>query len=86
MALTAWEVTGDRPVRDGARRFETIWTVEPDAVRVVAGAAAALASHRRPELVHARAGRLADPPPAPPDLASTTALMNRVVGYLAARG
>ena len=85
VALTAWEVPDDRPVPDGARRFETIWTVEPDAVRHVARAAAALAARAEPGLIRERAARLDDgQPPPPPDLGSVMALMGRCVDYLGA--
>jgi DICT domain-containing protein len=81
VALTAWERTADEPVRDSARRFETIWTVEPDAVRQVTARAAELAGRVQPEL----ARRLDDrPTPTPPDLVHVLALMNRCLAYVAA--
>ena len=83
VALTAWEVGEPRPVPDPARRFEVIWTVEPDAVRHVARAAAALAAAVDANLVRTRARRLEEePPPPPPDLQSVMALMNRCIAYL----
>jgi DNA-binding transcriptional MerR regulator len=83
LPLAAWEVGEPRPVPDPARRFEVIWTVEPDAVRHVARAAAALAATVDADLVRMRARRLEEePPPPPPDLASVMALMNRCVAYL----
>ena len=85
VALTAWEVGEPREVPDAARRFEAIWTVDPDAVRHVARAAAAQAAHVEPELIRTRARRLeAEPPPAPPDLQSVMALMGRCIAYLGA--
>ena len=85
VALTAWEVLEDEPVADGARRFETLWTVEPDAVRHVARAAAALAARAEPALIRGRAARLDDGrPPPPPDIDSVMALMTRCVAYLGA--
>ena len=85
VALTAWEVPAVDEVADGQRRFETVWTVEPDAVRHVARAAAALAARVEPELIRERAGRLDDGrPPPPPDLGSVMALMGRCVEYLGA--
>jgi MerR family transcriptional regulator, light-induced transcriptional regulator len=83
VAMTAWEVTAAADVSDGARQFETIWTVEPDAVRHVANRAAALAAEVDPGLVAARAGRLRDRPAPPPDLDSVMALMSRCLAYLA---
>jgi DICT domain-containing protein len=86
VALTAWEVTDQRAGADSARRFETIWTVEPEAVRAVVAAAAAVAARTEPELIRTRARRLEERrPPPPPDLESVMALMNRCVSYLSAR-
>jgi MerR family transcriptional regulator, light-induced transcriptional regulator len=84
VALTAWEVTAERSVPDKDRRFETIWTVEPEAVRTVATAAAALAARTDPELVETRARRLTEQPPPPAELSGVMALMNRCIAYLAA--
>jgi MerR family transcriptional regulator, light-induced transcriptional regulator len=81
VALTAWELTADAPMPDAARRFETLWTVEPAAVRRVAARAAELAGAIDPRLRR----RLDDrPAPSPPDLTEVMALMNRCVAYLAA--
>ena len=86
VALTAWELTGERADADGERRFETIWTVEPDAVRSVVAAAAAVAARTEPELIRTRARRLEERrPPPPPDLESVMALMNRCAAYLGTR-
>ncbi len=84
VALAGWELTAERSVADAERRFETIWTVEPEAVRLVAGAAAALAARSEPELVRTRARRLSEQPPPPADLSGVMALMNRCISYLAA--
>jgi DICT domain-containing protein len=83
VALSAWEVMGDQPVADGARRFETIWTVEPEAVRAVAQVAAGLAARSEPELIATRARRLEDQPPPAVDLSGAMALVNRCIAYLA---
>ena len=80
VALTAWERTADEAVPDAERGFETIWTVEPDAVRHVAARAAELAARVDPELVRPLDDR---PTPPPPDLADVFALMNRCLAYLA---
>jgi len=85
VALTAWEVTDQRPGPDSARRFETIWTVEPEAVRHVARAAAAVAARTEPELIRTRARRLDErPPPPPSEIEDVMALMNRCIAYLGA--
>jgi MerR family transcriptional regulator, light-induced transcriptional regulator len=81
VAMTAWELAREGRVADADRRFETIWTVEPDAVRHVADAAAAMAAATEPAL----AGRLAERPAAPPpDLGSVMALVSRCIAYIAA--
>jgi DICT domain-containing protein len=80
VALTAWELTADAPVPDAARRFETVWTVEPDAVREVAACAAELAAAIDPKLIRPLAER---PAPPPADLPNVMALMSRCVAYLA---
>ena len=84
VALTAWEITGERRVTDASRLFETIWTIEPAAVRDVARAAAALAAESEPELIGACTQRLQEPPPPPPDMAGVMTLMSRCVEYLGA--
>ncbi len=78
VAMTAWELTAERPLADAARRFEAIWTVEPDAVRHVARAAASL----MPEALRERARRLEDRPPPPPDLPDAMMLMSRCLAYV----
>ena len=84
VALSAWEVTAERPVADGARRFETIWTVEPEAVRAVARVAAAVAARTQPRARRrTRARRLEEQPPPAVDLSGTMALFNRCIAYLA---
>ena len=43
VALTAWEVPGQAGVRDADRVFESVWTVERDAVRDAAVVCAGVA-------------------------------------------
>jgi DICT domain-containing protein/predicted DNA-binding transcriptional regulator AlpA len=80
--LVAWEQP-DAGGRDGERRFEAIWTVDPAATRRAAEAAARMVA--RADAAHGRrlqqllAGRpLAIDQPAP----ALTALANRAVAYL----
>ncbi len=82
-ALTAWEIPGQSSVPDKQRQFESVWTVEPAAVRDAARACAQVAHL----LGHAEAGPLlhqlaADLPPAPAELVRATSLLNRVVAYV----
>lgn len=55
VALSAWELPGQGPVPDPDRRFETVWTVDPVAVReasrVCAGIAAGVGVPAATELV-----------------------------------
>jgi DICT domain-containing protein len=59
--LCAWE----RPrLRDEPRRFETVWTTEPEVVREAARTCTALAARHRPDLVSGIRDWLAEPPTA----------------------
>jgi DICT domain-containing protein len=81
--LTAWELPGQSAVPDKQRLFESIWTVDPAAVRDAARACAQVAQ----QLGHPEGApllyELADnPPPPPPELLAATSLLNRVVAYV----
>jgi DICT domain-containing protein len=81
--LSAWELPGQTTVPDRQRTFESLWTVDPRAVRDAARVCAQVAqSSGVPEaqlLLH----DLSDEPVAVvPDIAGATALMNRVVAYV----
>ncbi len=83
VALTAWEIPGQAGVRDGDRVFESVWTVERDAVRE----AARVCAHVALDFGAAGAGdvteQLAVPLTTEPvDLAQVTSLFNRVVAYV----
>ena len=80
--LTAWELPGQSTVPDKQRLFESIWTVEPAAVRDAARACAQVAQ----QLGHPEGAPLLyelaeDPPPPPAGLLAATSLLNRVVAY-----
>lgn len=84
--LTGWEQPDRANGPDSDRRFETLWTVDPPAVRDAARIAAQLTEtfapgHGRP-LVQALA---LNPPPASADLRRAASLLNRMVGYLERR-
>lgn len=81
--LSAWELPGQGQVPDRERIFETVWTVDPvavrDAARVAAGVAANAGVLAAQPLLYELAG--------PPAIRSTTpaavtALFNRVVAYV----
>ena len=81
--LTAWELPGQSGVPDGKRLFESVWTVEPGAVRDAARACAQVAQ----SLGHPEGGPLLyelaeNPPPAPVELLDAASLLNRVVAYV----
>jgi DICT domain-containing protein len=79
--LLAWEQPGASS--DPERRFESIWTVDPEATRRAALVAARLAGREDPALGERLGELLADRPlaleePAP----ALTALTNRMIAYL----
>lgn len=81
--LTAWELPGQTEVPDRHRIFESIWTVDPRAVRDAARVCAQVAQSAGVVEAQALLYELADEPStAMPDVAGTTALMNRVVAYV----
>lgn len=83
VALTAWEVPGQAGVRDGDRVFESVWTVERDAVRAAARVCADVADESGAPGAAGAVQALAAPlPTKPPDLSQVTALFNRVVAYV----
>ena len=83
VALTAWELPGQVGVRDRDRVFESIWTVDPRAVRDAARACALAVAEADPAqgapLLHALAD---DPGPGVADLAAVSALYSRVLTYV----
>ena len=79
------EPAGQAGVAEAARRFETVWTLDPQIVR---SAARICASHVFPHLPDGGAAleaRLSgSTAPASADLARATLVFQRLVGYLAA--
>jgi DNA-binding transcriptional MerR regulator len=85
VALTAWELPGQRAVADLDRVFETVWTVEHAAVRDAALVCAQVAVECG---VPGAAELVDDLPTAAPrhvDLTQVTSLFNRVVAYVDGR-
>ena len=81
--LTAWELPGQSAVADRDRLFESVWTVEPGAVRDAARACAQVAQLQGHPEGAALLYELADEPPAAPvELLQATSLLNRVVAYV----
>lgn len=82
-ALTAFELPGQSGVPDRDRVFESLWTLDPQAVRDAARVAARVAQ----EAGAAEAGPLLyeladDPPRTTTDMAAATQLFNRIVAYV----
>src|SRR3954454_22699499 len=83
-ALAGWEPPGQDDVADSERRFEAIWTVDPELVYEVVDAAASLAEGEAPDV----ADRIRDavgarPAPSGPDVRGVAALARRMVSYIA---
>lgn len=83
--VAAWEIPGQAGVPDARRRFEVLWSVDPQAVRDAARVCAALAESLAPGTVFVTS-RLSDvPPPASADLRRASGLLDRTLGYLDSR-
>ncbi|HTX30460.1 MAG TPA: DICT sensory domain-containing protein [Solirubrobacteraceae bacterium] len=67
LCLAGWEPpeSGRRP--DGRRRFEAIWSVEPEVVREASRICSAIAGAQRPAVAEAARRRLEAPLPATPE-------------------
>ena len=83
LALTAWEVPGQDDVADLDRLFESVWTVDPGAVRTAAytcaGVAAAAGSQAADDLL---ADDLATSVSASPDGLALARVAHRAVAYV----
>jgi MerR family transcriptional regulator, light-induced transcriptional regulator len=85
--VAGWELPGQDDVPDTARRFETLWTVDPvevrDAARICAGLADRYSGSADPSWAERLDERLAGTPTqASPDLRRAQDLLSRMVGYL----
>jgi DICT domain-containing protein len=81
--LSAWERPGQDAVPDLERRFETVWSVEPQLVREASRIAAGFVERTRPDLAEPIVERLRQtPPPSGDDLRLVGALTNRMVAYV----
>jgi DICT domain-containing protein len=85
--LAAWERPGQDAVADPARRFETVWSVEPALVREASRIAAGFVERTEPGVLRRFLGRLRDtPPPSGEELRLVGALTNRMVAYVGQAG
>ena len=83
VVLTAWELPGQSGVADRDRMFESIWSVEPRAVRDASRVCAQVALDAGAPGAARTLYDLADSTlPGVADLASVSALFARVVGYV----
>jgi MerR family transcriptional regulator, light-induced transcriptional regulator len=83
--LTAWEFPGQQDTADSARRFETLWSADPQVVRDAASICAGLAREWSPGTGDLLGGLPAgQAPPASADLRRATSLLSRMTGYLEA--
>jgi len=84
--VLGWEPPGQEGRPDRLRRFETIWSVDPQVVRRAARIGMDIASGEAPELPFDTAGHLGGPVrPASPDLQQASGLFGRTLDYLARR-
>jgi MerR family transcriptional regulator, light-induced transcriptional regulator len=81
--LAAWERPGQDHMPDAERRFETVWSVEPQLVREAARIAAGFVERTRPDLLDPIVERLRQtPPPSAEELRLVGALTNRMIAYV----
>lgn len=85
VCLAAWEPTLSTTAPTSQRFFESVWSVEPDAVRDAARICAEIAAEQQPSLIDDVRGRLAASPALPThdQLRLATAITNRALSYLA---
>ena len=82
-ALTAWELPGQGDVADRERIFESIFTVDPDAVRDAARLCAGVAARAGAAEATQTLYDLADQPRAgTADLGAVSAMMGRMLSYV----
>jgi len=83
LCLTGWEPPGSEPGPDRMRRFEAIWSVEPDVVREASRICCAVAANRRPAVAEAARARLEAPLSATPEsqLRLASAVTARMLSY-----
>jgi DICT domain-containing protein len=81
--VTGWELPGQQGTTDGGRRFEVIWSADPQVVRAAARICVGLARSARPSLAP-RLDALASQPAlaASGDLRRATGLLTRMTAYL----
>lgn len=82
-ALAGWEPPGQDHVPDAERRFEAIWTVDPELVYEAVDAAASIAERAEPAIAERIRGAVgARPAPSGPEVRGVAALARRMVSYV----
>jgi DICT domain-containing protein len=81
-ALAAWELPGQDDVPDGNRLFESVWTLEPKAVRDAARVCAQLAEVLDPSAEHDWSELDAGAPEPSDDLRAATSMFQRLLAYV----
>jgi len=85
--VAGWELPSPPGSADHDRRFETVWTLDPGAVRAATRVGIALLQESDPGLADTVASSLATGTgPASPDLERATALFARIVDYAQGAG
>jgi DICT domain-containing protein len=85
--LSGWERPGQDGVPDMERRFEALWSVEPELVRDASTVAYGIVERVAPDVVEGIEDLLARPvEPQQPSLTQLTALTNRMVAYVGGAG
>jgi DICT domain-containing protein len=87
LCLTGWEPPESARLPDWQRRFEAIWSVEPDAVREASLICAGIAEAQRPALIAAAQARLQTPLALSlgAQLRLSTAVSARMLAHLSSR-
>jgi DICT domain-containing protein len=85
--VAGWEVPDDTDPPDRERRFEIVFSSEPEVVRVAMDVAIELVRSASPELADSMQAALGDAVrPSVPEIRAASALTQRMIGYLAAAG
>jgi len=85
--LSGWERPGQEDVPDMDRRFEALWSVEPELVRDASTVAYGIVERVAPQTVEGIEELLARPvEPQQPSLTQLTQLTNRMVAYVGGAG
>lgn len=81
--LSGWERPGQETLLDSERRFEAIWSVEPELVRDASTVACGIVERIAPNLIAGLEELLGRPvEPQQPTIAQLTSLTNRIVAYV----